>query len=110
MYILGLEDDPDEPVSIVFDPETVTTSSVPHRILLSAPHDPTAAFVSLYGCFDFRVELGQAAVLPEPIIVICDIDGLGMRVGSRSEANERAEHMRNETIISLRPWIETDGS
>ena len=106
-YILGLEDDPDEPVSIVPVSTTFPTSGEPHRILLYAPDDPTAAFVSLYGCFDFRVELGQAPVLPEPIIVICDIDGLGMRVGSRSEANERAEQFARKTILAS--LAETDG-
>jgi hypothetical protein len=102
-YILGLEDDPNEPVSIVPDPTTFTTSSEPHRILLSAPHDPTAAFVSLYGCFDFRVELGQGAALPEPIIVTCDIDGSGMQIGCRTEAVEQGEHMRERQFS--RPWL-----
>lgn len=106
MYVLGLEVSPDEPVSIMSDLPNFTTSMVPHRILLYASYDPTAAFVSLYGCFDFRVELGQEAVLPDPIIVFCDIDGLGMRVGTRSEATEQAELMRERRFS--RPWLDTN--
>lgn len=106
MYILGLEDDPDELVSIVPDNTTFTTSSEPHRILLSPGSDPTAAFVSLYDHFDFRVELGSAVALPEPIIVFCEIDGSGMRIGSSVEAATFGEKIKALTFS--RPWLEYD--
>ena len=63
-----------------------TTSEDPHYIVLSPRHDRSAAFVSLYG-FDFRVELGTAAVLAEPIIIVCKIDGSGNEDCFRSRAS-----------------------
>jgi len=92
-YILGTETSPDEPVSIAPGLATFTTSEDPHFIVLSPEHDKTAAFVSLSG-LNFRVEFGPTAVLPEPVVVICEINGSEMRIGSEAE------------IPGLQAWME----
>ncbi|MHB8391555.1 MAG: HNH endonuclease [Acidobacteriaceae bacterium] len=102
-YILGTETFLDEPVSIAPDPITFTTSDDPHYIVLSPAHDRSTAFVSLYG-FDFRVELGASAVLPEPIVVICEIDGSGMRLGSKEEISNLTELLK--TFAFSQPWLQ----
>ena len=100
--ILGAETSPDEPVSIAPDPTTWTTSNDPHFVLLSPAHDRTAALVNLY-CFSFRVELGEAGVLPNPAGVICQIDGSGMRIASEEEVANFTT--RVEGVLFSRPWL-----
>lgn len=102
-YILGTETTPDEPVSITPEPTSWTTSGDPHFALLSPEHDRSAAFVNLYG-FSFRVELGQAGILPKPVAVICEIDGSGMRVGSEEEISSVTTRITDATFS--RPWLE----
>jgi hypothetical protein len=102
-YILGTERSLNEPVSITPDRYPSTTSEDPHYIVLSPRHDRSAAFVSLYG-FDFRVELGPAAVLPEPVIVICEIDGSGMRFASEEDLSGLEERMATATFSQ--PWLQ----
>lgn len=104
-YILGTEIFSSEPVSITPDRYPSTTSEDPHYTVLSPRHDRSAAFVSLYG-FDFRVELGTAGVLPEPIIIVCKIDGSGMRIGSEAEVSGVKDRM--ETAEFSQPWLEGD--
>jgi hypothetical protein len=104
-YILGTQTSPDEPVSIAPDPISSTTSAVPHYVVLSPEHDKTAAFVSLYGSH-FRIELGSAAVLPEPVVVICEIDGSQMRVIPKSEIPSLTAHM--ETVTFSQPWLQRE--
>lgn len=100
-YILGTMASPDEPVSISPFPETSTTSDAPHYIVLSPEHDSSAAIVSLYG-FSFRVELGPTAVLRRPVVVICKIDGSGMRIGSESDIPALRAL---ETATFSQPWL-----
>jgi hypothetical protein len=100
-YILGTMASPDEPVSISPFPETSTTSDAPHYIVLSPGHDSSAAIVSLYG-FNFRVELGPTAVLRRPVVVICKIDGSGMRIGSESDL---LALRALETATFSQPWL-----
>lgn len=102
-YILGKESSPNEPVSITPDPVTWTTSNNPHYALISPVHDRSAAFVRLYD-FDFRVELGEAGKLPEPIAVICNVDGSGMRFATKEEASSFMTQMIGR--VFSRPWIE----
>ena len=102
-YILGADTSPDEPVSITPDPVKITTSDAPHSILLSPEHDRTAAFVSLYG-FDFRVELGPAAILPEPVVVFCEINGTGMRIGSGADVLDLTPRMH--ALLFSQPWLQ----
>ena len=104
-HILGTETFLSEPVSITPDRYPSTTSEDPHYIVLSPRHDRSAAFVSLYG-FDFRVELGTAAVLAEPIIIVCKIDGSGMRIASEAELPGLKDRM--ETAEFSQPWLEGD--
>jgi hypothetical protein len=104
-YILGTETSLREPVSITPDRYPSTTSDDPHYIVISPRHDRSAAFVSLYG-FDFRVELGTAAFLVEPIIIVCRIDGSGMRIGSEAEVPGLKDRM--ETAEFSHPWLEGD--
>ena len=101
-FILGAEASPDEPVSITSDLTTFTTSDDPHYVVLSPAFDRSAAFVSLYG-FDFRIELGPEAILPEPVIVVCETDGSGMQIGTSEEARVIAERMKSRTFS--RPWL-----
>jgi hypothetical protein len=101
-YILGTQTSPDEPVSISRGHATFTTSEDPHFIVLSPEHDKTAAFVSLYG-LNFRVELGAAAVLPEPVVVICEINGSEMRIGSEAEIPGLQARMK--TVEFSQPWL-----
>jgi hypothetical protein len=101
-YILGLVTSPDEPVSIAADLTTLTTSNDPHYIVLSPAYDRSAAFVSLYG-WDFRVELGSAGVLAKPTVVMCQVDGSGMRIGSEKDLLGVTAHM--ETRVFSRPWL-----
>jgi hypothetical protein len=84
------------------DPVTSTTSEDPHYIVLLPAHDRSAVFVSLYG-FNFRVELGPKGVLPEPVVVFCEIDGSGMRVGSVAEISNLTARM--ETAVYSQPWL-----
>jgi hypothetical protein len=102
-YILGTLASSDEPVSISPAPDTSTTSEVPHYIVLSPEHDRSAAIVSLYG-FNFRVELGPTAVLPRPVIVICKIDGSGMRIASEGDIPGLSPRM--ETATFSQPWLQ----
>jgi hypothetical protein len=104
-YILGTDTCPDEPVSTTPDPTTWTTSSDPHFVLLSPEHDRSAAFVSLYG-FSFRIELGQAGILPSPVAVICQIDGSGMRIGSKEEISSVMTRIKDSTFS--RPWLKPE--
>jgi hypothetical protein len=101
-YILGAETSPDEPVSVAPDPVSSTTSDAPHYVALSLAHDRSAAFVCLYG-FHFRVELGPAAVLQNPIIVICETDGSEMRIGSDEDILSVTPHL--EGTAFSRPWL-----
>ena len=100
-YILGVETPIDEPVSITPNSGPITTSEDPHFVVLSPAHDKTAAIVSLYGS-DFRIELGSAAVLAEPVIVTCEIDGSGMRICSAAEFPGLAARM--EKAAFSQPW------
>jgi len=101
LYILGEKSDPDEPVAITPDPVTFTTSNEPHYFVLSPAHDPTATIVSLYG-LNFRVELGSKGVMPNPIVLVCAIDGSGMRSTSAEETEMVIEKIRN--IRFSQPW------
>jgi hypothetical protein len=89
------------------DPTTWTTSSDPHFVLLSPKHDKSAAFVNLYA-FSFRVELGRAGILPEPVAVICQIDGSGMRIGSEEEISNFTARIKEATFS--RPWLKPEPS
>lgn len=107
-YILGTEaNDPNEPVSIPPDPTAWSTSNDPHFVLISPGHDRSAVFVNLYGFF-FRVEIGQAGILPKPVAVICQIDGSGMRVASDDEVPAVAARIEGATFS--RPWLKPESS
>jgi hypothetical protein len=84
-YILGQVTMEDEPVSEEPDHLTSTTTNEPHYFILSPSHDRTAAVVCLYG-FRFRVDLGEGSDLSNPIVVLCEIDGSGMRIVGTHEA------------------------
>jgi hypothetical protein len=75
------------PVSAAPEPATSTTSDEPHFVVLSPAHDRAAAVVCLYG-FKFRVDLGEGSQLPNPIVVLCEIDGSSMRIAGIEEAEE----------------------
>ena len=100
-YILGLWDSMEEPVSEEPDSPTTTTSDNPHYVLLSPAHDPHAAVVCLYG-FKFRVELGSQGELPAPVVMICQIDGSGIRPASPDEIKEIIENITGITFTQ--PW------
>lgn len=106
-YILGKEASPDEPVSVGPAPTTWTTSSDPHFVLLAPAHDRTAAFVNLYA-FCFRVDLGEAGILPNPEGIICEIDGSEMRRASDEEIAIFAARMKD--LAFSRPWIKNDSA
>lgn len=106
-YILGKEAGPDEPVSVAPAPTTWITSSDPHFVLLAPAHDGSAAFVSLYS-FCFRVELGEACILPTPLGVTCEIDGSEMRLASDEEIASFAAQMKD--LVFSRPWIKEDSA
>ena len=93
-YILGRSVPGEEPVSVETPPTAFTTSEKAHSIVLSPPHDPNAAVVSLYG-LRFRVELGPSAGLPQPIAFLCEIDGSGIRQASDAEANLLIEDIKS---------------
>lgn len=101
-FILGNQSSPDEPVSVAADPTTWTTNSDPHFILLSPAHDGSAVLVNLY-CFAFRVELGEAGILPDPVGVVCEVDGTGMRMASAEEIATFASQIKK--VSFSRPWI-----
>jgi hypothetical protein len=101
-YILGMGAAKDEPVSVAPDAPASTTSSEPHYIVLSPTHDRTAAFVNLY-ISDFRVDLGAKGSLPEPIVIVCNTDGTGMRIGTREEL--LAATARIATKEFSQPWL-----
>jgi hypothetical protein len=100
-YILGLVDGIEEPVSIEPDPIFTTTSEKPHVVLLSPPHDPQGAIVSLYD-YRFRVDLGVAGVLPAPAVVYCAIDGSCMRLGSPEETQMAIQTIQG--VHFSQPW------
>ena len=80
---------------------TTTTSDNPHYVLLSPAHDPQAAIVCLYG-FKFRVEIGSQGELPAPVVMICEIDGSGIRRASPHEIKEIIESIIGITFTQ--PW------
>lgn len=86
-YILGLQDSTDEPVSEGPMPLTTTTSNKPHYVVFSPTHDRQSAIVDLYG-YTFRIELGPGTKLRNPIAVICQIDGSGIRLATADETRE----------------------
>ncbi len=101
-YILGIDISVDEPVSIASELlKTFTTSNEPHYVVFSPSHDRSAAMVSLYG-LNFRVEMGSAAVLPEPTAVLCEIDGSGMKICSTDETKDILDGMG--TPAFSQPW------
>jgi hypothetical protein len=100
-YILGLTDSIEEPVFIEPDLLNTITSEAPHFIVLSPVHDREASIVSLYG-FRFRVQLGEAGALPEPVLIFCAIDGSGMRRGSTQELYKVTEQIKG--LHFLQPW------
>ena len=77
-YILGLLDSTDEPVFEGPIPLTTTTSNKPHFVIFLPGHDSHSAIVSLYG-YIFRIELGPRSTLPNPVVIVCQIDGSGIR-------------------------------
>jgi len=100
-YILGLMDSKDEPVSIEPIPLNITTSDKPHSVTLSPAHDRQAILISLYG-HRFRVELGPAGELPNPVVVLCQIDGSGIRVAN---PDETAKILEDSTAGAFsQPW------
>ena len=100
-YILGLLDSTDEPVSEGPMPLTTTTSNKPHYVVFSPAHDPQSAIVSLYG-YTFRIELGSRSKLPNPVAVICQIDGSGIRLASADETREIIDGISGVTFTQ--PW------
>jgi hypothetical protein len=102
-YILSPDSNPNEPVWIAPDPVTWTTSNDPHFILLSPPSDRSAVLVRLY-CFTFRVEIGEAGILPDPIGVICEMDGSGMRMATEKEVVQFLAETKD--AVFSRPYSE----
>jgi hypothetical protein len=96
-YIVG-DETTEEPVCMAPQSATFTTANKPHSIVISPPCDSSGAFVSFYGTAHFRVELGKAAILPRPIVVICESDGSGMRVGTEQDAVHAVEQLRTLTF------------
>jgi hypothetical protein len=103
-YILGTGASQDEPVSVAPEAPTSTTSSDPHYIVLSPTHDRTATFVNLY-IWDFRVELGANGSLPEPIVIVCNIDGTGMRIGSQQDLLTATARIATKKFSQ--PWLQS---
>jgi len=100
-YILGLADSKDEPVSIEPIPLNFTTSDKPHCVTLSPAQDRQAILVSLYG-HRFRVELGPEGELPVPVVLLCQIDGSGMRVANPDETSKILKDSAAGTFSQ--PW------
>jgi hypothetical protein len=98
-YIMGFLDAPDEPVSEGPMPLTTTTSNKPHFVVFSPDHDLQSAIVSLYG-YAFRIELGPGSKLPNPVAVICQIDGSGIRLASADETREIIDGISSMTFTS----------
>jgi hypothetical protein len=105
-YILGLLDSTDEPVCEGPMPLTTTTSNEPHHVVFSPDYDPQSAIVSLYG-YAFRIELGPRSKLSNPVAVICQIDGSGIRLASADETREVIESI--SSIMFNQPWKHPPG-
>ena len=85
-YILGRQEQGDEPVTDGPEITHFTTGVEFHRFLLAPHFDPESAFISLYG-HNYRVFLGVLArALPGPIVLLCATDGGGMREAAPAEA------------------------
>ena len=106
-YILGLLDSTDEPVFEGPTPLTTTTSNKPHFVIFSPGHDPQSAIVSLYG-YIFRIELGPRSKLSKPVVIICQIDGSGIRSASPDETKEIIDSISRITFTQ--PWKHPAGS
>lgn len=83
-YILGLDDSTDEPVYEEDMHATVTTDGEPHYVILSPPYARTSAIVCIYK-YRFLVDLGPSGVLDEPVVLMCEVDGSGMRIAPTLE-------------------------
>ncbi len=100
-YILGLLDSTDEPVFEGPTLLTTTTSNKPHYVVFLPDHDPQSAIVSLYG-YAFRIELSPQSKLSNPVAVICQIDGSGIRLASAGETREIIDSVASVTFSQ--PW------
>ncbi len=58
-------------------------------------------FVSLYG-YRYRVELGPEGELPNPVAILCDVDGSGIRVTAPEERGKILERFADGRFSQ--PW------
>jgi hypothetical protein len=100
-YILGKAASSNEPVSEGPNLLTTTTSNAPHYVVLSPQRDMQAAMVSFYG-FLFRIELGPKGILPDPVALICQIDGSGVRRASPEEITDLLRSL--DDVLFTQPW------
>jgi hypothetical protein len=103
-YILGTTEEEAEPVSEAPESLRLTTGGIDtHHIVLFPPHDPSAAIVSLYG-YSCRIEFGEGLRdVPGPIVIICNVDGSGIRKARPEEASRIIEQFADLTF--RQPWL-----
>ena len=99
-YILGETDGDPEPVAEAPETLPLITGGTPHHsVILGPQHDPEGAVVRLYG-YGFRVALGSGGRrLEQPVVVLCNTDGSGMRT---ADARKILDHPEDDTTDGRR--------